>query len=328
MKKLMLLLALALFVSAGYTQTSNIPNGDLESWYPVVIPGTTVNYEDLGTGPTDCWLTTMNALNAVPAPVGPGPVTVFKTTDKYSGTYAAKLVSANFVMDPYDVFIPGMLGTATLDMGGSRAILGRACEGCKPLKFKGFFKFEPVNGDSCAFVALVSKWNATTLKRDTVGYGRLFIYDTVATYDKFNVSLEYNYPTSNLVPDSMTLLIVSSGGFDVIKFMLSQGQVGSTLYVDELSLEYGVGMEQVLMPEVGVKLYPNPASETICVELSKQIENGLLEVYSANGKLVSTMNVSEQKSTLPVYSLANGSYFFKLKAGKHLLNSGTFIVKK
>ncbi|MCK9204595.1 MAG: T9SS type A sorting domain-containing protein [Bacteroidales bacterium] len=327
MKKLFLLVFLAIFANTAFTQ-SMLPNGDMENWYPVIIPGTATNYEDLGVDMTDNWLTTLNSLNAVPAPIGPGPVTVFKTDDKYSGTYAAKLVSQTFVMTPFDVFIPGMLGTATLDFQNVRAILGRSCPGWKPTKLQGYFKFEPVNGDSCAAVILLSKWNSTTLQRDTVGYGKLVTKDTVSTYTRFEVPVDYSYPSSNLSPDSITILTVSSAGFNVISFMYSIGQPGSTMYVDDLSLEYPAGIEQSLMPETSITMFPNPANETLTVTLGKTVENGILEIFDVTGKMISTMDLTGKLTVLPVYSLSNGAYFIKIKEGSRLLNTGSFIVRK
>ena len=328
MKKLLLICSLAFLALSAFTQ-SNIPNGDLESWYRVTITGTSVNYDDPGVGPADNWLATLNGLNAIPAPIGPGPLTVFKTDDKYSGTYAARLTSQYFLISAFDsVFIPGMLGTATLDIAKYRAILGRSCQGCKPVKLNGYYKFESVNGDSCTAVILVSKWNSSTKKRDTIGFGRKFFKNNVTTYTAFEVPVNYNYLSSALPPDSMTLLFVSSGGFNVISFTQSHGQPGSTMYVDALSLDYPAGIQQVLMPEISVNAYPNPASDILHIDLNKEVKNGSFEVYNSAGKLVGSYGMPHIVNTIPVSSLTNGTYFFRLISGKELMNTGSFVIKK
>jgi hypothetical protein len=324
MKRFFTLVLLAVALNSAYSQ-SNIPNGDFENWYNVVLSAT-LNYDELGTGPTDNWISTLNSLAAVPPTAGgPGPVTVFKTTDKYSGTYAAKAVSANFPLGPVSIFIPGMIGTAVMDMVGVKALLGRPCADCKPLHLKGYYKFEPVNNDSCAAVILLSRWNATAKKRDTVGYGRWVQKSPVTHYTEFDVPVNY---TGTGAVDTITILVVSSANFDVVSFVGSQGEVGNTMYVDALSLEYSAGIEQALMPEVGVSLFPNPASDVLNIRLSKEIRHGSFDIYNGSGKLMGSFNASSLESTIPVYSLVNGTYYFRLKEEGKLLNTGSFVIKK
>ncbi len=325
MKKQLLLVALTFLTTLGFSQ-SNVPNGNLENWYNVPVSGS-LNYDQTGTDPGDNWLNTLNELLAVPFPLGPGPVTIFKTDDVHSGSWAAKCVSAQFG-PPVNVFIPGMLGTATLDMAGARALVGRGCNSCRPVYLKGWYKFTAVNGDSASAVLLVSKWNSTTKKRDTIGFGKQVFKNEVSTYTEFTVTMDYTYPSSGLESDSITLLTVASAGFSVINFMGGVGQPGNTLYIDDLMLGYPAGIEQTLMPDVAVKVYPNPAKDVITIELSEQVKEGTLEVYTMDGKMVTTYSVNEIKNSLPVYSLANGSYYFKLKDGKQVLNTGSFIIKR
>lgn len=285
----------------------------------------TLNYDDIGTGPADNWLGTLNSLAAVPQIAGgPGPVTVFKTTDKHSGTYAAKAVSAVFPLGPVTIFIPGMIGTAVMDNANIRAILGKPCADWRPSHFKGYFKFEPVNGDSCSALILLSKWNSTLHKRDTIGYGKMVQRAAVSDYAQFDVPVTYK---SAETVDSITLLIVSSAGFNLVNFMGSIGQVGSTMYVDDLTLDYPNGIQQVLMPEVGVTVYPNPAADVLHLILSKELKNGTVEVYNAEGKLMGNHHVSSISNTIPVNGLVTGVYYFRLMSGKDLVNTGSFVKK-
>lgn len=324
MKKLFFLVIAAIAINAGFSQ-SNVPNGDLENWHNVVVSAS-LNYWQLGTDPDDKWLTTINQLATVAPPLGPGPVTCERTTDAKSGTYAAKLISQFF--DGINVFIPGMMGTATLDYLGIRAILGRACPGCRPTHLKGYYKFEPVNGDSCSALLLVSKWNTSTKKRDTIGYGIQVFKEAVSTYTPFDVVMSYDYPASNLVPDSMTLMAVSSAGFSIINFMGCKGQVGSTMYVDELELEYPTGIRESLMPEVAVKVYPNPAKDMMIVELSEKVKDGMMIIFNQDGKQVTSCYVRELINMLPVHTFANGAYYFRLKDDSGVLNTGSFVILK
>jgi Secretion system C-terminal sorting domain len=322
MKKLFFAIITMFCFNTGYNQT-NIPNGNLEKWYQVVV-NDTLNYWQPGIPGHPNFLATLDTLASIAFPIGPGPVTVERTTDKYSGIYAAKLTSKFFATP--NVFIPGMLGTASLDMLNIRAIIGRACAGCKPIRFTGYYKSEPVNGDSVTAVILVSKWNAGTHHRDTIGFGKMVEHNTVSTYTKFDIPVIYTGISGS--PDSLSLLMVSSAGFSVINFMGGVGQVGSTMYVDELMLEYPQGIQQVLLPDVNVNTFPNPAKDILTIQLSDKVKDGTLEVYNLEGKQVGIYHLTDLTNRIPVYSLINGTYYYKLKDGIHVLNTGSFIIQK
>ena len=323
MKKIIFIVFCTILSTIAFTQ-SNIPNGNLENWYNIVV-NDTLNFDQPGVGPSDNWLTTLNELAAIAAPIGPGPVSAYKTTDTHSGNYACKLVSQNFILVPNDVFIPGMLGTTKIHITTSNAALGRTCPGCRPLNLSGWYKYQPVNGDSATAVILLSKWNTTAHKRDTIGYGKLVQKEVVSSYTQFIVPVNYRNSDS---PDSLTVLAISSGAFNVINFMHSQGQVGSTMYVDDLTIEYPAGIQQNLMSDVNVSVYPNPASDQVTLTLSERIEKGFVEVFSLDGKQIGTYGINGLNAIIPVYSFTNGTYFFKLRQENQIVNTGSFIIKK
>ncbi len=328
MKKLFTLVLAFLATGAVMAQTKStavnfaIPNAGMENWYTIPV----VNYEDLGTGPTDNWLGTLNSLYALPQSAGgPGPLTIFKTTDAHSGTYAAKAVSNIFPLGPTTIFIPGMIGTAIMDNVNVRALIGRPCPDCKPTHLKGYFKFEPVNNDSCAVVLLCSRWNSTAKKRDTVGYGKFVQHTAVNSYTQFEVPVNY---TGSGTVDSISLLIVSSAGFNVVNFLGSVGQVGNTMYVDDLVLDYPSGVQQVLMPEVNMKIYPNPASDVLHISLSKALRNASVEIYNVSMERIGTYSVTGSATNVGVGSLPAGSYYFRLMSGSDMMNTGSFVIAR
>ena len=322
MKKVIYLFFFLFLAVSGYTQS--IYNGDLELWDSIHSQYTAL-YWHIPSHSGANWLGTLNSLANLPSSAqGPGPITVYRTTDSHNGTYAAKLVSHPFVLGANTIFIPGMLGSAVMNMVGVTAWLGNPCPGCKPTHFKGFYKYAPVNGDSCTAIVLASKWNASKHKRDTIGYGKFVQHTAVEAYTQFDVPVSYKSVSS---PDSLTILVISSAGFNVINFTGSVGQDGSTMYVDDLSLEYPAGIQQNLMSDVNVNVYPNPASSEIKVELSKELGTTILEIYTMEGKLMSA-NVMESKiKTIGVSMFSNGTYFYRLLSGNQILNTGTFIKK-
>lgn len=319
MKKLTLsLLAIALFALVGYSQT-NLPNGDMEGWHEVTLG--TVTYTQID-GPYFC---TLNELAAVPPPMGPGPITVDKVSDAHTGNWAAKLHSEIMTMIPNDIFIPGMLGFTQLDMLNSTIRLGKPCPDCKPTKFTGWYKSGLVNGDSCAAILLVSKWNSTLHKKDTIGYCRTDFKAPMADWTQFELPVTY---VSTESPDSMLILMVSSGGFSVNNLMGGIGQPGNTMWVDDLNIEYPLGITQVLMPEVFVKTYPNPAKDRMTVELSQNIADGTIEIYSMEGRLVGTSIIDNTVNVINVNNLMPGQYHYKLVSGKTIQNTGFFMITR
>ncbi|MDP4280770.1 MAG: PCMD domain-containing protein [Bacteroidota bacterium] len=326
MKKILLLFISLFLLNAGFSQ-SNVPNGNFENWYQVSVSGSS-SYWQLGSGKNDNWLTTLNELASIAPPLGPGPVTVYRTDSSNFGSYAARLTSGSFFVNPTDIFIPGMLGTATLDFANIRAILGRPCAGCKPLHFTGYYQYYPVNGDSCCALALLTKWNSSSKKRDTIGYGEQVIRDAVSIYTPFDVTIQYNYPSSSLSPDTMTLLVVSSAAFNLSNFMACKGSVGSTMYIDDLMLEYPAGIQESVMPKVSVNVFPNPAQNALTMELGECVENAIAEIFNAEGKSMATFVLPDQKNLLPVNKLADGIYYYQVRKGEKILNSGSFQILK
>lgn len=304
-------------VQAGIAQ-SVLPNGDFENWTQV------------GVAPAQIWQLdggfwgTLNELVLLPPPSG--PATVFRTDTCYSGQYAARMTSNLMVYLPYDIFLPGLLGTAQLDMIHGTIHLGKPCPACKPERLKGFYKFKPMNGDSCTALLVVSKWNTTDNKRDTIGYVRGNFKNAVDTYTAFDLPVVYR--NNVLVPDTITILLVSSGGFSVTNLMGGVGQVGSTMWADAVTVDYAAGIQQIAGRDVAVNTFPNPSSNLITVELGEKLNQGIMEVYDVNARLMATFNLPEMKNSIRVGSFANGIYFYKILDGKYFLNSGSFTVKK
>lgn len=322
MKKTLLFI-FAFFTIHLLSAQTNVPNGGLEDWHEVVVTAS-LEYMQPGINASDTWLTTLNELAAVPPPIGPGPITVFRTDDAHSGSYAARLVSENFPLIPNDVFIPGMLGTCKMVMTESRALLGRASTS-RPVKLSGWFKSMPVNGDSTTAVILVSKWNAATKHRDTLGFGEVVFTDPVETYTQFEIPVVYTDLTTT--PDSLTILCVASAGFSAVNLMGGQGQVGSTMYIDDLMLEYAAGIPQVLMPEVKVVISPNPARDVLNVQLDRTVDQGLFTIYDISGKRVMEVPANGLQLTINVAGLPAGEYFYMVGSKGAKLNSGAFLIR-
>jgi hypothetical protein len=324
MKKNLLIASAVFFVITAFGQT-NLPNGDFEQWRSVQ------GIDSVYWVPTGDFFQTLDTLANLPSLGGsPGPITAYRTTDAYSGTYAVKLVSNTFPWSPQNIFIPGMLGTTQMNILGNSIFLGKPCPGpdCRPLKLRGFYKYMPVSTDAGEALICVTRYNTSTHKKDTIGSGKMIYKNLQTTYDSIVVPISYNYPASAETPDSMTILVVASAGFRVDSLTSGKGFIGSTMIVDDLSLEYPLGIQQMLMPEVTVKTYPDPAKDLLTVELSEKVKNGTFEVYTLQGQNLNRIALSEKVTEVPVQNLPNATYYFKLTDGKNVINTGFFVIQR
>jgi len=302
MNKYLLLFATLLLSQVTFAQ---IPNLDLEQW------------DDFGQymEPSGQWTTAnkivlLSALN---------PVTTNRTTDAHSGMYAAKV-------ETDEISILGTLITGTLALGEfDQGALppNNLKQGTpytdRPTNFKGWYKFTSVNGDSCSIYAWSFKYNSATGNRDTVAFAGMIPTATVGSYTQFDLPFTF---FSNDTPDSLSIVVASSAEGEIF-----QGQVGNTVWVDDFELTTATGLTQVLMPELKVTTYPNPAVDQLRFSWERSLQQGSLEIYGLDGKLMQVHGVSGEMAELDAASLAPATYYFLLKENGSALASGHFIVQ-
>lgn len=209
------------------TCTLNITGGCLDEWKDITT-GVYPYYE-----PSGDYLKTLNLLASLPPEIGgPGPVTTEKTTESYSGAMAAKLISKVFSpQQGTNIFLPGLVATSELDIPNQTIDLGKPYTG-RPVSFKGYYKYFPVSGDSALIEVLLTKYNTSLHKRDTIAITKNIITNTVSSYTLFDYPLTY-HSTAN--PDTAVILLVSSAGINFQNLQGCTGQIGSIMFVDEIS---------------------------------------------------------------------------------------------
>lgn len=211
----------------------NIRGGCLDQWYTASdnLPSNPHFWME----PAGGFLRTLNYLTALPPGAGgPGPLTADSTSDSYSGSHAALLITKSFSPNGTPILIPGLVGTDSLDISAQNIRLGKRYTE-KPLRFNGYYKYQPVSGDSALISVLLSKYNVVTSKRDTIGFVKQIYKSTVSTYTFIDLPLNYNPLYVTYTPDSLTLLICSSAGINFADVFNCKGQVGSRMWIDEIS---------------------------------------------------------------------------------------------
>ena len=309
MKRLLPGIIFTLIFSLHLAGQTTLPNMGFEEWID-----STGFYEE----PTGGVWTTANRIILLNQYVF--KVTTFKTEDAYAGQYAAKIVTDIALLPPpNDMLLTGTLATGWFDVYAlppTNLKMGVPFT-ARPVRFKGYYKYFSVEQDSCDIWAILTKWNPVALQRDTIGDTYLTDTVIVSEYTLFDLPFQY-YSEDD--PDSISIVFASSAAGD-----LFLGSVGSTLFIDEISLELSSGAKLLLMPEVMVISYPNPVKDVVSFELSAFIKDGKLVLLDSQGKSCSSQQFKGRKTNIDLVNYPGGIYFYQLFEGNRLINSGSVI---
>jgi len=292
---------------------TTLPNMNLEDW--VSVPWV---YHDTLTGSYDSvaggvWVTANRAVLLNPTYFMP---TTFKTSDAYSGSWAAKIVTD---MTENGLLVTGTLATGRFDIYApppDNLKMGVPFTG-RPIHFKTWIKYFPVEHDSCDIWCMLLKWNPQKMARDTISVA--WYTDTITYTQYYHLDIPFKY-YSDAVPDTVSIVYAPSASGD-----LFLGQPGSTLYVDEITLEYSSGFNQILMPEVGVKYYPSPATDLIRFDIREEMKDAVIQIFNGQGQLLASKRFSGQDVLFNLAGFTPGTYYYLLSNKTTQLNSGTFL---
>ncbi len=284
-----------------------VDNAGMENW---VDEG---NYEDPAG---DFWDTANRTVDLLPLILNPN---VTKSTDAHTGTYSAKLTTSNWF---------GLTSSATVFSGVFEPNQANPQESVKfgkpftlrPDNFRVWYKYEPVNGDSAELYTYLTKWNTTTNMKDTIAEAYAVVYDPT---DWVELDIPFDY-WSSLDPDSISIVFASSAAGDFF-----EGQVGNTLYIDDVELYYCLtGISQPLMSEISAVVSPNPSiTGSIRFDLNKEVQNGLLRVFSLDGKAIFSQSFSGNSYDLNIDNWTSAMYRYVIYDEKttSALATGSFI---
>jgi len=315
MKKHVFFLIAMLIAIPGFSQSS-LPNGNFEGW----TYNSTYGYYE----PDGGFLKTLNILDTV----SPSPgITAWPSDTAHGGLKSVGLITSEMVVGPVHILIPGVIGNLKINWQTNDATLGAPYTWLtKAQRFQGFHLAFPLNGDSTAAILLLSKWNIVTGKRDTIAYTKLIFQGIIDTWTEFDEPI--NYWDNTTMPDSITILLLSCGGYNALQMMASVGQVGSRAFFDDVTLTNIAGIEMLLIPDVDVELAPVPASESLQVTLSEPVKNCFFEVYDALGKLSGRFSLNGTSVKLDIGGLPDGMYYYKVTSASKKLNTGSFVISK
>ncbi len=264
------------------------PNGDFESWTPVTA-------ED-----PDSWFTS-NFFT-------PGTPSVTKTTNKYSGTYAAQLVTVvpQVGNAPTGFMIDGKLGQGGPTGGQPVSLL--------PIALTGYYKYAPQGSDTGIAIVYFHKWNSDSTREDSIAE-YIYYFNSASSYTPFTMPL----PQPGVTPDSVVLGFAAS---DLNNDNITPTP-GSMLTVDDISFQLGNGLNIPVNEYFKLNtLYPNPATELISLDYNIELANDItVKVYDVTGKVVKAISLGRQDAgkhqlDMGVADMPAGTYFYSFNAGE------------
>jgi len=321
MKKTLLSLLMAVVMTVG-AMAQEFPDGGFENWTYQNSQGGYWDYQ------TDI-LMTLNGLyemNGVEMTTFP---TAFRETQNvHGGNYALRLTSVWFGTDA--IFVPGALATLNEPIGNDYVSdfldLGeinlKEAFAFKPWRLTGYYRYEPVAGDSAA---IEMKFYLGNSVHSTCG--KFLIYET-PEWTAFDIAtgLENSY----LDVDMMSMVFASSAHYNFANLEECDGQAGSSLYLDDLAFRYDnspMGLVEPLIPVVKTTVYPNPSADMVHFDFNKEV-NARLVIYNISGAQIFEQNVNGNNAEYNASALANGTYLYRIIEGNTILSSGRFAVAK
>ena len=174
-----------------------IPNAGFEIW--------AIEYDSLRPS---CW--------------NGGTNTISRTNNAYSGNYAVVIESAAFSINGTS---SGVLTSFEFDCSNSNYFYGFSIRS-RPKSLNGFFKYLPVDNDSCRLYIVLYHQTRPFGSKIIVAQGILVEGRTIENYTEFRLRLKYD---SDIIPNRASIMFVSSHT-DVHR--------GSKIVIDELKFKY------------------------------------------------------------------------------------------
>lgn len=101
---------------------------------------------------------------------------------------------------------------------------------------------------------------------------------------------------------------------------LTQGFHQSKLLVTPVS--------ELLLPEITIRVFPNPTSDFVTVQFNKIMENSLLSLFDLSGKKLENRQIASTLTQVDLKRYPNGSYILNLTQKNNQLIQSFKIVKQ
>ncbi|OFY87547.1 MAG: hypothetical protein A3F72_20935 [Bacteroidetes bacterium RIFCSPLOWO2_12_FULL_35_15] len=132
------------------------------------------------------------------------------------------------------------------------------------------------------------------------GYWQYIATTTNLSYNDFSASADTGYFYTVTSFDNQTHTSASA--------------YANAVWVDPLSS----GVNQMVVSDRSIKVYPNPATDKITMEVP-EFKNTSLEILSMDGRVLKNISLQSEKTQLNISNLAKGIYILKVKNDKKII---------
>ena len=285
-------------------------------------------------------LRTLNILKTLSRDVfGPGPLTAFRETgDKFDGYSSIRLRTDTFRFGSDLLIIPGAIGTITIDVANVKGEIEDdfLCFE-RPVYLKGAYKYTPINYAPAQVTAANDKGYKAKEKDSArieivfkdhagniVGQNAKIISEATSDYVEFSLPIVSTGNTNFI--SYITIVCAASGDYDFADLFNCKGNVGSTLYLDNLELDYTVGLTESLTKSLNVQIFPNPTTDQITFDLEQELQGDLI-IYDVLGREVLNLKINGNRIVADMQHLESGNYLYRIIQDCAILKSGK-ITKK
>jgi len=216
MKKLLLILPLALLALTSNAQNQPVPNGDFENWLPY-------KYCSIADSLAD--YVTIDQLALFGLEECPNYTSAVKSTDSYSGTYALEL-------NPYFNGSYYSLSTVYSSLSGNPPKPMGVPFTDAPSKLTGYFKFNQAGNDELTILVEILDKNG-----NVKGAGGFIQTSSLTNYTKFEIPITYD-PQYNGAAHAL-IISFSVGQPNPSTTNNPIAHQGTKMVVDNLSFDYG-----------------------------------------------------------------------------------------
>jgi len=271
------------------TLSAQIPNAGFENW-------STIDTYSIPDG----W-GTMNNTTASSA-----VFTATKGTPGNVGAAYLKLVSKTMGSSVVNgIAVSGILDTITMEPKSGFAYTEQ------PVNISGKFQHMISGSSQGSILALLTKWNVNSNKRDTIAIAAQTLSGMAMSWSNF--SLDFTY-LSSIVPDSCIIVLKASGDTPAN---------GDYLYVDNLAFSGSTtNINKNESSLFSFLVFPNPASVTLNMKINATSSQMVrFELMDLTGKLILSKNTiltaDESNYTIDIQHIVSGSYLLKISDANH-----------
>jgi PKD repeat protein len=128
-------------------------------------------------------------------------------------------------------------------------------------------------------------------------------------------STNQNVIASFPLPGTYTVSLTSSNSFGT-----------SAVVTKTITVQVCTGVEE--LTKEAIKLFPNPASDRLTIDVSKLVGDKTVEIYDISGKLMFTKTTADAQFLIDLKGFENGTYFAHLKINEMTYPAQSFIVQR